>query len=105
MTKRELKQLIKEVVSDMMATNNKDLFGKIQTYVTNTETLKQLAVTSDHGDPGLEDENASIKSDIISKMGQEYFDKVDDFAELTARRGNTFELKKLADELGYPDLV
>jgi 2,3-bisphosphoglycerate-independent phosphoglycerate mutase len=86
-------------------TNDKDLFDKIQTYVTNTQTLKQLAVTSDHGDPGLEDENASIQSYIISKMGQEYFDKVENFAELAARRGNSAELTDLANELGYPDLV
>jgi hypothetical protein len=53
----------------------------------------------------LEDEKRNIKSQIISSKGQEYFNMVDELAELKVRKGNQSKVEALANRLGLPQLA
>jgi hypothetical protein len=82
-----------------------DIVSMIERYIEIVQTLKSLALSSDHGDPALEDEKSNIKKQIISSKGQNYFNMVDDLAELKAGKGNQSEIESLANQLGLPQLT
>ena len=82
-----------------------DIVSMIERYIEIVQTLKSLALSSDHGDPALEDEKNNIKNQIISSKGQNYFNMVDDLAELKAGKGNQSEIESLANQLGLPQLT
>jgi len=84
---------------------NDNLVSMIERYIEIIETLKSVALTSDHGDPALEDEKRDIKNQIISSKGQEYFNMVDELAELKVRKGNQSKVEALANQLGLPQLA
>jgi hypothetical protein len=84
---------------------NDNLVSMIERYVEIIETLKSISLTNDGGDPDLEDEKRNIKSQIISSKGQEYFNMVDELAELKVRKGNQSEVESLANQLGLPQLA
>ena len=84
---------------------NDNLVSMIERYIEIIETLKSVSLTSDHGDPALEDEKRNIKNQIISSKGQEYFNMVDELAELKVRKGNQSEVESLANQLGLPQLA
>ena len=84
---------------------NDNLVSMIERYVEIIETLKSVALSRDGGDPALEDEKRNIKNQIISSKGQEYFNMVDELAELKVRKGNQSEVESLANQLGLPQLA
>lgn len=82
-----------------------DIVSMIERYIEIIETLKSVALSRDGGDPDLEDEKKQIKNQIISSKGQEYFNMVDELAELKVRKGNQSEVESLANQLGLPQLA
>jgi len=84
---------------------NDNLVSMIERYVEIIETLASISLSRDGGDPDLEDEKKQIKNQIISSKGQEYFDMVDELAELKVRKGNQSEVESLANQLGLPQLA
>ena len=84
---------------------NDNLVSMIERYIEIIETLKSVALSRDGGDPALEDEKRNIKNQIISSKGQEYFNMVDELAELKVRKGNQSEVESLANQLGLPQLA
>ena len=84
---------------------NDNLVSMIERYVEIIETLKSVALSYDGDTPALEDEKRNIKNQIISSKGQEYFNMVDELAELKVRKGNQSEVEALANQLGLPQLA
>ena len=84
---------------------NDNLVSMIERYVEIIETLKSVALSYDGDTPALEDEKRNIKKQIISSKGQEYFNMVDELAELKVRKGNQSEVEALANQLGLPQLA
>ena len=84
---------------------NDNLVSMIERYVEIIETLKSVALSYDGDTPALEDEKRNIKNQIISSKGQEYFNMVDELAELKVRKGNQSEVESLANQLGLPQLA
>ena len=84
---------------------NDNLVSMIERYVEIIETLKSVALSYDGDTPALEDEKRKIKNQIISSKGQEYFNMVDELAELKVRKGNQSEVESLANQLGLPQLA
>ena len=82
-----------------------DIVSMIERYVEIIETLKSISLSRDGGDPDLEDEKKQIKNQIISSKGQEYFNMVDELAELKVRKGNQSKVEALANQLGLPQLA
>ena len=82
-----------------------DIVSMIERYVEIIETLKSINLTNDGDTPALEDEKRNIKSQIISSKGQEYFNMVDELAELKVRKGNQSKVEALANQLGLPQLA
>ena len=84
---------------------NDNLVSMIERYVEIIETLKSVALSYDGDTPALEDEKRNIKKQIISSKGQEYFNMVDELAELKVRKVNQSEVESLANQLGLPQLA
>jgi hypothetical protein len=84
---------------------NDNLVSMIERYVEIIETLKSISLSYDGDTPALEDEKRNIKSQIISSKGQEYFNMVDELAELKVRKGNQSKVEALANRLGLPQLA
>ena len=84
---------------------NDNLVSMIERYVEIIETLKSVALSYDGDTPALEDEKRNIKNQIISSKGQEYFNMVDELAELKVRKGNQSKVDSLANQLGLPQLA
>ena len=82
-----------------------DIVSMIERYIEIIETLKSVALSYDGDTPALEDEKRNIKNQIISSKGQEYFNMVDELAELKVRKGNQSEVESLANQLGLPQLA
>jgi hypothetical protein len=82
-----------------------DIVSMIERYIEIIETLKSVALSYDGDTPALEDEKRNIKSQIISSKGQEYFNMVDELAELKVRKGNQSKVEALANRLGLPQLA
>jgi hypothetical protein len=82
-----------------------DIVSMIERYIEIIETLKSVALSYDGDTPALEDEKRNIKSQIISSKGQEYFNMVDELAELKVRKGNQSKVEALANQLGLPQLA
>jgi hypothetical protein len=82
-----------------------DIVSMIERYIEIIETLKSINLTNDGDTPALEDEKRNIKSQIISSKGQEYFNMVDELAELKVRKGNQSKVEALANQLGLPQLA
>ena len=82
-----------------------DTVSMIERYIEIIETLKSVALSYDGDTPALEDEKRNIKSQIISSKGQEYFNMVDELAELKVRKGNQSKVEALANQLGLPQLA
>ena len=82
-----------------------DIVSMIERYIEIIETLKSVALSYDGDTPSLEDEKRNIKKQIISSKGQEYFNMVDELAELKVRKGNQSEVESLANQLGLPQLA
>jgi len=85
--------------------SNDNLVSMIERYVEIIETLKSVALSYDGDTPALEDEKRNIKKQIISSKGQEYFNMVDELAELKVRKGNQSKVEALANQLGLPQLA
>ena len=84
---------------------NDNLVSMIERYIEIIETLKSVALSYDGDTPALEDEKRNIKTQIISSKGQEYFNMVDELAELKVRKGNQSKVEALANQLGLPQLA
>jgi len=84
---------------------NDNLVSMIERYVEIIETLKSISLSYDGDTPSLEDEKRNIKTQIISSKGQEYFNMVDELAELKVRKGNQSKVEALANQLGLPQLA
>ncbi len=84
---------------------NDNLVSMIERYVEIIETLKSISLSYDGDTPALEDEKRNIKTQIISSKGQEYFNMVDELAELKVRKGNQSKVEALANQLGLPQLA
>ena len=84
---------------------NDNLVSMIERYIEIIETLKSVALSYDGDTPALEDEKRNIKKQIISSKGQEYFNMVDELAELKVRKGNQSKVEALANQLGLPQLA
>ena len=84
---------------------NDNLVSMIERYIEIIETLKSVALSYDGDTPSLEDEKRNIKKQIISSKGQEYFNMVDELAELKVRKGNQSKVDALANQLGLPQLA
>jgi len=84
---------------------NDNLVSMIERYVEIIETLKSINLTNDGDTPALDDEKRNIKTQIISSKGQEYFNMVDELAELKVRKGNQSKVEALANQLGLPQLA
>jgi hypothetical protein len=82
-----------------------DIVSMIERYIEIIETLKSVALSYDGDTPSLEDEKRNIKKQIISSKGQEYFNMVDELAELKVRKGNQSKVEALANQLGLPQLA
>ena len=82
-----------------------DIVSMIERYIEIIETLKSVALSYDGDTPSLEDEKRNIKNQIISSKGQEYFNMVDELAELKVRKGNQSKVDALANQLGLPQLA
>ena len=82
-----------------------DIVSMIERYIEIIETLKSVALSYDGDTPSLEDEKRNIKKQIISSKGQEYFNMVDELAELKVRKGNQSKVDALANQLGLPQLA
>ena len=82
-----------------------DIVSMIERYVEIIETLKSINLTNDGDTPALDDEKRNIKNQIISSKGQEYFNMVDELAELKVRKGNQSKVEALANQLGLPQLA
>ncbi len=82
-----------------------DIVSMIERYVEIIETLKSISLSYDGDTPALEDEKRNIKTQIISSKGQEYFNMVDELAELKVRKGNQSKVEALANQLGLPQLA
>jgi len=82
-----------------------DIVSMIERYVEIIETLKSINLTNDGDTPALDDEKRNIKTQIISSKGQEYFNMVDELAELKVRKGNQSKVEALANQLGLPQLA
>ena len=85
--------------------NIDNIVSMIERYIEIIEQLKSVSLSSDHGDPMLEDEKSDIKNQIVSSKGQAYFDLVDELAELKVRGGNQSEVAAIANQLGLPELA
>ena len=85
--------------------NTDSIVSMIERYIEIIERLKSISLSSDHGDPMLEDEKSKIKNSIVSSKGQEYFDMVDELAELKVRGGKQAEVEAIANQLGLPELA
>jgi hypothetical protein len=82
-----------------------DIVSMIERYIEIIETLKSVALSYGGDTPSLEDEKRNIKKQIISSKGQEYFNMVDELAELKVRKGNQSKVDALANQLGLPQLA
>jgi len=82
-----------------------DIVSMIERYIEIIETLKSISLSYDGDTPSLEDEKRNIKTQIISSKGQEYFNMVDELAELKVRKGNQSKVEALANQLGLPQLA